>query len=219
MDDETSRLLSETDWGPVGMELTAHAIGRARNYDWRTGNSWELAMGWTPKDVAQEVITKTLSGHRKWDHRKGPLLPWLKDQVNSVMDALAWSASHRHEYYMPKDDEDSGSIRSQPSALKLSDLAASNTSLSPEESALREEESKYAAMAVNALFAAVDGDAESERVLDLVMGSCELKPRYIAQESNLPVDKVNNSIKRLRRKAIAIRKEMEDGEKNATRKQ
>ncbi len=59
---------------------------------------------------------------------------------------------------------------------------------------------KYAA-----LFYAVSGDLELEEVLDAVINGCELKPRLLAQALNVPVQNIYNRMRRLRRKAVALK--------------
>jgi len=59
---------------------------------------------------------------------------------------------------------------------------------------------KYAA-----LFYAVSGDSELEEVLDAVINGCELKPRFLAQALNVPVQNIYNRMRRLRRKAVALK--------------
>lgn len=57
----------------------------------------------------------------------------------------------------------------------------------------------------SALFYAVSGDSELEEVLDAVINGCELKPRFLAQALNVPVENIYNRMRRLRRKAIALK--------------
>jgi LmbE family N-acetylglucosaminyl deacetylase len=45
-------------------------------------------------------FNKSLKNHQRrtpLDPARGPLVPWLKDQVKSVIDALANAAVRRHE--------------------------------------------------------------------------------------------------------------------------
>lgn len=99
---ETRKLLLEADWSTIRKELLVHATWQARHYRWYLGGDEELACGYTIEDVVHEVIVKALSGTRRWDRAKGPLLPWLKMQINSVIDALAQSAAHRREASSPE---------------------------------------------------------------------------------------------------------------------
>ena len=55
---------------------------------------------------------------------------------------------------------------------------------------------------VNALFQAVSGEQELEEVLEAIMNGCEPKPRYLAAELGVPVEDINNRLKRLRRRVL-----------------
>jgi DNA-directed RNA polymerase specialized sigma24 family protein len=177
--------LCETDWGAIGVELLAFAAWRAQNYRWASGQHMELAPGISLADVVQRVIEKTLSGERQWDPTKGPLVPWLKDQVKSVLDALAKSAPHRHE--VPALEGEDGAERVG--------ICAASPPPNPEEHLLQAER-------VNALFQAVSGEQALEEVLEAVMNGCEPKPRYLAAELGVPVEDINNRLKRLRRRVL-----------------
>jgi hypothetical protein len=94
MDRDTRRRLREADWEDIGIRLTAYAAWKARNYRWRTGQSWALAAGKTPEDLAREAIVKALDGTRAWNPARGPLLPFLQGVVDSLMSHLATSGDN-----------------------------------------------------------------------------------------------------------------------------
>ena len=145
----------------------------------------DLAPGISLADVVQRVIEKTLSGERQWDPTKGPLVPWLKDQIKSVLDALAKSAPHRHE---------TQALAGEDKAERVG-IGAASPPPNPEEQLLQAER-------VNTLFQAVSGEQELEEVLEAVMNGCEPKPRYLAAELGVPVENINNRLKRLRRRVL-----------------
>lgn len=182
---ETFRKLCEVDWGAIGVELLAFAASRAKIYRWYSGQGKELAPGVSIEDVVHLVIEKTISGKRNWDPAKGPLVPWLKDQVKSVLDAMANSASNRYET-----PEREG--RNEENTPKGYDLPRPPN---PEKAALMADR-------VNELFQAVGGDKELEEVLEAVMHGCEATPRHLAAELGVPKEDINNRLKRLRRRAI-----------------
>jgi DNA-directed RNA polymerase specialized sigma24 family protein len=201
LDPKTFKLLQEADWGAIGKELLAFAEWRAGNYRWRHGGNLELAEGKTPEDVVQEVIVKTLSGDRRWDPDKGPLVPWLKDQVRSILDALAKSAAHRYEITIPDGEEEEGSSdRIEYRASKI-DILATVGSSGPEELVLEMEAREHKEQEVGALFQAVSGESELEEVLEAIMDGCEPKPQALAAKLGVPVKEINNRVKRLRRRA------------------
>jgi len=142
LDPEVFQQLCEADWGAIGAELLAFAIWRVKLYRWQSGSHFEFGPGSTPEDVVQRVIEKTLSGERHWDPAKGPLVPWLKDQVKSVIDALATSAPSRREVLAierDEEDQEEKELAVQPATQEKSLLTAER---------------------VNALFQAVSDDRE-----------------------------------------------------------
>ena len=143
-------------------------------------------------DVVQHVIEKTISGKRRWDPAKGPLVPWLKDQVKSVIDALANAAVRRHETQAPEGD----------SAEEFVESPVASRSPSPEAILLEKEAAEQVAERADALFQAVNREPELEAVMNAIINGCEPKPRYLAAELGVSVEDINNRLKRLRRRAM-----------------
>lgn len=187
MEQETRDLLQEMDWSAIRKALLTYATWRARWYCWHRGESPDLAKGYTVEDVVQEVIVKTFEGIRRWDPEKGQLLPWLQLQSKSVIDALAKSASHRHEV----------------SLLDVEGLATEHSS-DLLEIVLEKEARACVERRVEASFQAVDGEPELCEVLQAILDRCPPRPRYLARELNLSVREVDNRLKRLRRRASKL---------------
>ena len=199
-DTEIFRQLEKEDWGAIGKRLLAFAEWWAGNYQWRRGGESDLAQGKTLVDVIQEVILKTFSRERKWDPEKGELVPWLRDQVKSVIDALAKSAAHRYEVSFPEEDGEGLDERVLPSLSADSSLAAVSAS-SPEQIVLEKEAAEQAEQKVSALFEKHSGEPDLEEMLESIMNGCEPRPRYLAADLGVSVEDVNNRLKRLRRRA------------------
>jgi DNA-directed RNA polymerase specialized sigma24 family protein len=176
----------------VGKELLAFAEWRARNYRWRSGRNSILAAGQSLEDVVQHIVEKTISGERHWDPTKGPLVPWLKDQVKSVIDALANAAVMRHETQAPEGD----------SIEEFVEGPGASRSLSPEAILLEKEAAAQAAERADVLFQAVNEEPELEAVMSAILDGCEPKPRYLAAELGVSLEDINNRLKRLRRRAM-----------------
>ena len=174
--------LSEADWGAIGAELLAFAAWRARNYRWAAGRRIDFAPGIALDDVVQRVIEKTLSGERRWDPQRGPLIPWLKDQVKSILDALAQSASSRYEMLPPGDNNEV----EKRDAMQVPD---------PEKNALVKAR-------IDALFGAVSDEPELEEIVEAIISGCDPTPRHLADELGVAVNDVNNRLKRLRRRVV-----------------
>ncbi len=199
MDDRTRKLLQEADWGPIGNELTAFAIHCIRDYQWSYGGAFEIPQGYTAKDIAQEVMLKTLSGERRWDPDKGELIPWLRWQVRSIVNARVKSEPHRYEILPPEDP--SGS----PDFDRLDSLSANSRATmaaTPEELLIASEEDMQRA---DRLFEATKGDPEAEQLLmwmwEAVTEGRDHKPADIAAALDMPVTAVYNCIRRMKRRA------------------
>lgn len=192
MEPETLDLLQEMDWSAIRKALLNYATWRARRYRWNRRESPGLAKGYTVEDVVQEVIVKTFEGVRKWDPDKGRLLPWLQLQSKSVIDALAKSASHRHEMSLFDLDIESLVIEQSPNLLEI---------------VLEEEARSRSRQKVEALFRAVDDVPELREVLQVIQDGCPPRPRYLALELDISVREVDTRLKRLRRRASKLAQE------------
>src|SRR5262245_56988642 len=91
----TRAQLLEVDWEDLGIRLTAYAVWKGRNLRWRTGQPDLLPAGKTPQDIAAEAVLKVVEGSRTWDSRRGPLLPFLRRVVDSLLNQLAEGADNR----------------------------------------------------------------------------------------------------------------------------
>jgi DNA-directed RNA polymerase specialized sigma24 family protein len=202
--------LCQQDWGEIGKELLAFAHIRASNYDWYSSGSDHLAEGKTCEDVVQEVIVKTFTGQRKWDPNKGELLPWLRDQIKSILDALVWSAAHRHETPISEDHGAEGSRERPRNTTSYAEQPFTGQALSPEKCLLEKGEMQKADRKIERLFEEIEEDPELEEVLIAIMDGCEPKPRYLAAELGVRVSEIYNRMKRLRRRALAIREDLHE---------
>jgi len=177
-------------------------------------------VGKTLEDVVQQVILKTIAGRRKWDPNKGDLVPWLKMQIVSVLDALAKSAPHRYEVLM--NDEENQEVLQDKKEYNASRIDPdSRASQDPELIAIEQEEihakERDAELKIDALFRAVAGEAELEEILDAIMSGCDERPRYLAEELNISVEEVYNRKKRLRRRALTITKDFHNEKAESSR--
>lgn len=205
MDIKIFRLLQQVDWDTVGRRLMYFTVHRFQHYGWAVGIDTALPKGWTIEDVVHEVIIKTISGQRKWDPDKGPLEPWLKDQIKSEIDALVNSAAARREVDVPVGEEgeelwDLVEIAAVEDGI-MGEVAPSN----PEHEVMEREKKKWAEKRASELIDAVYGEPELEVVMDAILSGCEPKPRFLAEELGVPVKDINKCLKRLRRRAFSIR--------------
>lgn len=83
-------------------------------------------------------------------------------------------------------------------------IFGSAQSQSPEAIILEQEKTLHVEEKVSAAFQAVDGEPELEEVLEAMLDGY-VKPRNLAEKLGVPVTDIYNRMKRLRRRASAIR--------------
>jgi DNA-directed RNA polymerase specialized sigma24 family protein len=215
VEDETFKLLQQADWEAISIELAGYAVFRARNLGWRTGErvgpetrakagdlarDMDLAMGLNPIDVAQQAIKKVLDGSRIWDPNRGPLLPYLRGVVDSLISHLAESPDNQLQRRVPEGEEDDelwdrSEFRAPLNdSHDLGDLMGARPS-NPEQSLLDREADDSR---VSNMFETVKGNPKLEETMSAIM-QVGPKPMDIAEHLGVAVSEVNNRLKRLRR--------------------
>lgn len=193
-DTRVHSLLRQQDWGRIGSVLLAYTISRAGMYSWRSGGPHELVGHTTAQDVVSEVITKTLDGRRCWDPQRGQLVPWLKQQIDSELDHLARSASHRHERSMVT--EVGGQDGAADDGLRQTDYADSEV-LEPENLLLRQEQ---LSLDFGTLAKAVGDDAGLNEMVMAMLDGCPPDAETLAQRLGVPVGEIYTRRRRLHRR-------------------
>ncbi len=223
MDEDIYRELVNQDWPALYGKLVLYAHYRARvmNYPRRTeGHSelraelgvepdLELGLGQTVLDVVHTVIAKAFEGKRHWRPSDGPLLPWLKRQVDSEMDHLYQSKDFRTETQLEKTDEEGHLLVEMERVHHLegnSDLAAharrlEDANVEGEERLAQEE---HARRQVDRLLDVISDDPELMVIFDAMMDGAD-KAENIARLKALPVEEVYRLKRKLRRRANNIR--------------
>jgi DNA-directed RNA polymerase specialized sigma24 family protein len=183
--------LLKADWEDIGIRLTAHAVWKARNLRWRTGQPTLLAGGKTPEDVANEAMLKVIEGTRIWDAQRGPLLPFLRRIVDSLLNQLADSADNRFQQRLAP-----GSV-----ADAIAPRCVARTGIPDGAQPTPSDYNEHAAVRIDQLRAALAQEHREDllAVMDAIAFHCEPKPQDIAVYLGTTVADVNNRLKRLRR--------------------
>jgi len=199
--DAVKKLL-DRDWKETGIKLAGYAAFRARNLAWRTGSTEALAKGLMPDDIAAQAILSVISGERTWDPERGPLLPFLKCVVDSLLNHLAESSDNRR---LERLLDDTGGSPRGPTDYRLvsNDLWGTSTASAIDAEAPSQEDDG-ADQKTQQLFAVVRGKPELLEVLRAIVDFGEAKPRHIAARIGKSVNHVNNCLKRLRRLALKL---------------
>jgi DNA-directed RNA polymerase specialized sigma24 family protein len=179
--------LRNADWEDIGIRLTAYAVWKTRNLQWRSGHAGALAAGKTAEDLAADAILKVIEGTRAWDPARGPLLTYLQRVVDSLVNHLAQSADNRLQ---------------TPLRSSATPLAAHLDAWSDPNASGHDAEGKVERLR-SVLRAQREGDLLE--VLEAIR-NCDPTPQAVAAHLGTTVADINNRLKRLRRLAQRIAK-------------
>jgi len=200
---DTVKELLKNDWREIGVRLAGYAAFRARNLAWRTGTSDSLAKGLMPDDIAAQAILSVISGERCWDPDRGPLMPFLRRVVDSLLNHLAESHDNRRVERLRLEHEEA-LYQQQSGAVDRSRWEGENFQANlalPELGPEPEDESE---LKIQQLFAVAKEKPELLELLHAMIDFDEVRPRCIAFRLGKSVAHVNNCLKRLRRLALKI---------------
>ena len=206
------QLLRDFPWGENYPELVAFTEWSIQGKQWNSGS---LPTGHTAESIVQEVITKTFSEERNWDPERGDLLIWLKYIIRSEISHLAESTANRVEVPLDLDGENDSLIDDKDNILYQpppQDLHIGT----PEDAviALEAETEKTitARLKIDALLEACSGNSELEEIVyAIIEGQCAAKPQELADFLGKPIDRIYQNLRALRRRAIKIRIEVQNG--------
>jgi len=199
--------LLRVDWAETGMKLAAYAAFRSRNLSWRTGSYVALAKGLMPDDIAAQAIVSVIGGERKWEPERGPLLPFLKRVVDSLLNHLALSSDNQRIERLSQDDW--LSYGDERTALQDGDKDSWPPRPADFDATGVPESGFDADERIGRLAEAAKGTPELAEVLNAILEFNEARPRLIALRIGKPVNHINNCLKRLRRLALKISTDVE----------
>ena len=177
------------------------------------GRSWHsrsidvLPKGKEPLDIVYDIIKKTYTEERNWDPSKKELIEWLKEQVPSEVSNLVQSHDHLKRENIGWYEAEDGS---------LSDLEARMAASNPQEASEDIVEKRILVETIeDAVFEAIDGDPELEKLFEIMLEGYWKETRLIAQKMECSRYHVNNLKRRLFRKIDVVRKELARKEQDA----
>lgn len=201
--------LREADWPSIQRKLLSFTLGITKTLRWRgvrgvSDTEGELIAGVSCKDLVQDLIRKTLSRDRKWDPDRGPLMPWLKQNMRSEIDALVKSAANRHE--QDDADEEGNELTDTTSPTTFTAAAVSSATIDlaqdPADVILHQAEHEEIKKKLDPFYEAAAEFPELAEIVEAIMNGCEPKPRFLAEELGVPISEMYNRLKRLRRLAL-----------------
>jgi hypothetical protein len=185
-------ILRGPDGERIWLVLVDYAHKLARRYGWRTDKT--LPQGFSPGDIAKDVIIKVIEGARTWDEAKEPaLLNALKGMVRSDI-------GHLFDDYQASRVEPIERTFPDGSARTADSFGGNHSS--PEEELLHGERVRLEMTALDLIREAVEGKSEFESVFLALYESDNSKE--IARLTGLPIERVYSIRRELTRIAAKI---------------
>jgi DNA-directed RNA polymerase specialized sigma24 family protein len=172
-DEERDRALLETNWQDVAIRLTGYALWKLRNLHWRGGPAASLLPAKAAEDFAGEAILRVIDGRRSWNPERGPLLPYLRGVVDSLLSHMSQSREHNNATL--KADMDTFAAGSPGASLDDERVVDLRRAL------------------------ARAGEQALLEIVDAVLDDTDATPRGLAEHLCTSVPDINNRLKRLRR--------------------
>ena len=193
--------MSEADLGRMIKELGRYAlsVSRSKPY-WRTADPMDLPRGETVESIVSLAFEKVLTGERQWDPDKEPeFKKYLMGVIDSLLSHLSRHKDNTAVTTMPETAEPSGGRESGWQAQPPAD---------PETALLLREQQQYEAQVVQLL---LDTSQDDPVVADIIrtMQAGHAKAGEIAEVLGIPVTEVYNAMKRLDRKIVRTREQLD----------
>lgn len=206
--------LQAADWAELQEDLNRYAERRVRRKKWKSGAF--MPKGYEPADIVAVAITKTFNavlgqedkehgGFRHWYEERHPeLVDHLRDAIDSEISKLTKSHEHRNTNY-------SAELASDDAYENFVDAVGSDKgSLDENENEIiLDDFDKFKRQ----LLSAMQMDSDCNKLLDayekLSSNMDVVKPQDAASALGWKMDFTYNVLKKVRRAALKIKKEME----------
>jgi len=206
---ETLHNMTDEELDKLILHLGRYALSVSNNYTWRTGDSISLPGGETVESVVSKALEKVLSGDRRWDPQKDPdIKKYLMDVIDSLMSHLAASSDNKLLTVVPAEGSEnaeawqSGSKKADPEAAWLA-----RQSMTPEKELEAKEAAELEEHAIQMLLKEAKNDAALTAVIRAMLDGAN-QCGEIAEVIGIDVTEVYKAMKRLDRKAAAVRRKL-----------
>lgn len=183
-------------------ELGRYALSVSRSKPrWRTDDPMNLPRGESVDSIVSLAFEKVLTGERAWNPAKEPELKiYLMGVIDSLLSHLSRHKDNTAVTTMPEHAEPVERGDSDWQAQPLAD---------PETTLLMQEQKQYEARAVELLLDTAQDDPLVSQIIR-AMQAGHAKAGEIAEVLGIAVTEVYNAMKRLDRKIIRTREQLQD---------
>ncbi len=197
--------LSEADLGMMIKELGRYALSVSRGKPrWRTDDPMNLPRGESVDSIVSLAFEKVLTGERDWNPEKEPDLKiYLLGVIESLLSHLSRHKDNTIVTAMPEAAEPSDPGQGESPAWQAQPPA------DPETALLVQEQKQYEAQAVQLLLDTSQDDPLVAQMIGAMQAGCG-KAGDIAEVLGIPVTEVYNAMKRLDRKIVRTREQLQE---------
>ena len=187
------------------LELGRYALSVSSRLYWRTGNAVDLPRGETVDSIVSKALTQVLSGERRWNPQAAPdLQKYLMGVIDSLLSHLAQHKDNTTLRAVPRLDDDSEALlRPAPGAT-----AWHQEPQDPESVLLQHEQTAYEDRVLQHLLDVSQDDPLVTQIIQAMRDGHD-KPGEVATALGLPVSDVYNAMKRLDRKMMRVRQNLQ----------
>jgi hypothetical protein len=213
--------MSDEEWARLIKELGRYALSISRRLRWRTGNSYELPGGETVDSIVSKAIQMVLAGAfecagvdnhplpgvRRWNPQKDQdLKKYLMNVIRSVLNHLATGDENRKFRPAPEEGSQDGCQWESGRSDRTPDTEwLARQGRTPEEILLDEEAVALNDRALEMLVEEAGDDPALTKVIR-AMRDGRVNPAEIAKAASMTASEVYSAMKRLDRKAAAVRR-------------
>ena len=194
--------MSEADLGTMIKELGRYALSVSRSKPrWRTNDPENLPRGESVESIVSLAFEKVLTGERVWNPEKEPdLKAYLMGVIDSLLSHLSRHKDNTAVTAMPEtadygDRSSAGQWQAQPPA-------------NPEAALLAQEQNDYETQVVQVLLDTSQDDPVVTQIIH-AMQEGHAKAGEIADVLGIAVTEVYNAMKRLDRKIVRTREQLQ----------
>lgn len=206
---EALEQLSEEALEKMMAELSYYALSVSSKLFWRTGSPVELPRGETVYSIVSLALVRVLTGDRCWDPQKEPD---LKTYLMNVIDSLLSHLARHRDNTVLKPMHDTGST-GDLQAIARSRMRPAVTPqpppCDPETVLLQQEEAQHKDRALQLLLDVSQDDPLVRRIIETIQAGYG-KAGDIATVLGIPVTDVYNAMKRLDRKIVQTRRNLQE---------
>lgn len=188
------------------LELGRYALSVSSRLYWRSGNAVDLPLGETVDSIVSKALTKVLTGERRWNPQTAPdFQKYLMGVIDSLLSHLAQHKDNTTLRAVPRlADGSDALVRPAPGVTDWLQEPQD-----PESALLQHEKTAYEDRVLQYLLDVSQDDPLVMQIIQAMQDGYD-KPGEVATMLGMPVSEVYNAMKRLDRKMMRVRQDIQE---------